>query len=223
MIMYVLQDSCLAHASAAKIDPKGTIPVESQEATPALSRAKYFTRSRFIHLSHLIILCASIFLVVCVLLSERECVDDDNPVSTSSSTITHTFTITFRFLSFLHFPFLPSNPCPPLFATNLPLYCTFLTRFASPKLPTNLLPFREDFSSDCQYRHALGSLNEHTTDSYSLAGFCSRYGEPIESHGDSVDSLPGNEQESSPAPFDSTIVTSTISFKLLICLGGILV
>jgi hypothetical protein len=167
----------------------------------------------FIHLSHLIILCASIFLVVCVLLSERECVDDDNPVSTSSSTITHIFTISFRFLSFLHFPFLPSNPCPPLSPQTSPLYCTFLTRFASPKLPTNLLPFREDFSSDCQYRHALGSLNEHTTDFYSLAGFCSRYGEPIESHGDSVDSLPGNEQESSPAPFDSTIVTSTISLQ----------
>jgi hypothetical protein len=189
-----------------RLNPKSTIPAVSPEAAPALSRANYFTRSRFIHLSHLIILCTSIFLVVCVLLSERECVDDDNPVSTSSSTITHTFTITFRFLSFFISLFSPPIPVLPFSPQTSPLYCTFLTRFASPKLPTNLLPFREDFSSDCQYRHALGSLNEHTTDFYSLASFCSRYGEPIESHGDSVDSLPGNEQESSPAPFDSAIV-----------------
>jgi hypothetical protein len=109
--------------------------------------------------------------------------------------------------------FSPPIPVLPFSPQTSPLYCTFLTRFASPKLPTNLLPFHEDFSSDCQYRHALESLNEQATDSYSLAGFCSHYGEPIESHGDSVDSLPGNEQESSPAPFDSTIVTSTVSHQ----------
>lgn len=115
-----------------RFDPKGTtIPAAS------LSRANYFTRSRFIHPKSPHHLCASLFLVVCVLLREREresCVDDDNPVSTSSSTITHIFTITFRFLSFLHFSFPPFNPCPPLFATGL-THCTFLTRFASPKLP----------------------------------------------------------------------------------------
>jgi len=100
-------------------------------------------------------------------------------VSTSSSTITHAFTITFCFLSFLLFPFLPSNSPVLLFSPpTLALYCTFLTRFASPKLPTphhSARIFQQTVSTVTRW----SAWDGYATDSrIHLTGFCSHNGEP---------------------------------------------
>lgn len=114
----------------------------------------------------------------------------------------------FLFLLSLQFPLsspFSSRNLAPVHSSILLL----LLNLRTPYHPTRI--FHQTVSTAT--RRSLGELATDLT--LTLQAFVVTNGEPIESHGNSVDSLPGNEQESSPAPFRfCNLSTSTTPSKL---------